>query len=155
LHPSTPRPAAERKADTLAKLAAPTADAWISTSSVGADSRPYLVPLSIAWIDEVLVIAVDVASRTATNLRETGVARVGLGPTRDVVMIDAAVRSSHPQADVPERIARSYAAQADWDPSLPGGTNVYFVLEPVRIQAWREANELSGRTLMSGGRWLA
>ena len=28
------------------------------------------------------------------------------------------------------------------------------VLVPERIQAWREANELAGRTLMRGGRWV-
>jgi len=28
------------------------------------------------------------------------------------------------------------------------------VLRPVRIQAWREVNELSGRTLMRGGLWI-
>jgi hypothetical protein len=30
---------------------------------------------------------------------------------------------------------------------------VYVVLRPERIQAWRERNELSGRTLMRAGRW--
>ncbi|HEU5265107.1 MAG TPA: hypothetical protein VFU35_00345 [Jatrophihabitans sp.] len=150
-----PRPLQQRKADTLAKLTAPAADGWIATASAepGHDPRPYLVPLSIAWIDETVVIAVDAASRTAANLRRTGTARVGLGPTRDVVLIDVTARASHPQSEVPERLARSYAAQADWDPSEPGGTNVYFVLEPMRIQAWREVNELAGRTLMSRGRW--
>lgn len=150
-----PRSAPQRKADTLAKLTAPAADGWIATASAepGGEPRPYLVPLSIAWIDQSVVIAVDTASRTAANLRSTGIARVGLGPTRDVVLIDATVRASHLQADAPEPLTRAYAAQADWDPSEPGGTNVYFVLEPVRIQAWREVNELAGRTLMSRGRW--
>jgi len=28
------------------------------------------------------------------------------------------------------------------------------VLRPEQIQAWREENELAGRTLMRGGAWL-
>jgi hypothetical protein len=31
---------------------------------------------------------------------------------------------------------------------------VFFVLRPVRIQAWRESNEIPGRTLMRKGRWV-
>ena len=31
---------------------------------------------------------------------------------------------------------------------------VYVVLAPERIQAWREANEIAGRTLMRHGKWL-
>jgi len=28
------------------------------------------------------------------------------------------------------------------------------VLRPLRVQAWREANEIAGRTLMRDGAWL-
>jgi hypothetical protein len=31
----------------------------------------------------------------------------------------------------------------------------YLVLRPRRTQAWREENELVGRTLMRGGAWLS
>jgi len=31
---------------------------------------------------------------------------------------------------------------------------VYLVLRPVRVQAWREADEMTGRTLMRDGEWL-
>jgi len=30
----------------------------------------------------------------------------------------------------------------------------FLVLRPLRIQAWREVNELPGRTLMRAGAWL-
>jgi hypothetical protein len=30
----------------------------------------------------------------------------------------------------------------------------FLVLRPQRIQAWREANELTGRTLMRSGEWM-
>ena len=31
---------------------------------------------------------------------------------------------------------------------------LYFRIRPRRLQAWREANELEGRVLMSDGRWI-
>ena len=50
-------------------------------------------------------------------------------------------------------LGEAYAAQADWDPRDSAGY-VFFVLRPVRVQAWREADELAGRTLMRDGAWL-
>lgn len=34
------------------------------------------------------------------------------------------------------------------------GHYVYIVLRPDRIQAWREVNEMEGRTLMHVGAWV-
>ncbi len=31
---------------------------------------------------------------------------------------------------------------------------MFLVLRPVRLQAWREANEIKGRTLMRDGAWV-
>ncbi|WP_147917443.1 hypothetical protein [Ruania zhangjianzhongii] len=93
--------------------------------------------------------------RTARNLAATSAARLGVGPTRDVVMIDAQVErivsASDPQAA--DTIGEAYAAQADWDPR-GADSQVYVVLHPARIQAWREADELTGRTVMRDGAWL-
>jgi hypothetical protein len=122
-------------------------------SDTGA-ARPYLVPVSLAWIDERVVIAVDVDSRTARNINAHSVTRLGVGPTRDVVIIDAVVEEAISQDVVPPALADRYAAQADWDPRSAGGHHVYLVLRPDRIQAWREANELAGRTLMRDGAWV-
>jgi hypothetical protein len=106
-----PRSAAQRKADTLAKLSAPAADVWVATASMGSDARPeaYLVPLSLAWIDERLVLALEVESRTARSLRVGRSARLGLGPTRDVVMIDATVEQVVATDEAPDPIADAYA----------------------------------------------
>jgi hypothetical protein len=122
-------------------------------SDTGA-ARPYLVPVSLAWIDERVVIAVEVDSRTARNINAHGVTRLGVGPTRDVVIIDAVVEAAISQDDVPPALADRYAEQADWEPRSAGGQYVYLVLRPDVIQAWREANELAGRTLMRGGAWV-
>ncbi len=122
-------------------------------SDTGA-ARPYLVPVSLAWIDERAVVAVEVDSRTARNIAAHPVTRLGVGPTRDVVIIDAVLEATISQDDDPLGLADRYAAQSDWDPRNAGGHYVYLVLRPVVIQAWREANELPGRTLMRGGEWV-
>lgn len=145
------RPVGVRKADTLAKLAAPVADAWVATTGSGG---PYLIPLTMAWTRGRIILATGRSSRTTTNLAATGVARVALGPTRDVVMIDALGEAVLPVAEAPPWVAEGYAAQSDWDPRDYGGEYVYLLLRPDRIQAWREENELRDRTLMRNGTWL-
>ncbi|GAA5208965.1 pyridoxamine 5'-phosphate oxidase family protein [Microbacterium kyungheense] len=145
-----PRDRASRKADLIAALTAAAADVWVATAS--SEGVPHLVPLSLAWIDDRAVIALDVASLTARNLAASGTARLGVGPTRDVALLDVALERSVPVDDDPA-IGAAYAAQADWDPRGVDGY-VYLVLRPTRIQAWRESNELTGRVLMRDGSWL-
>ena len=76
-----------RRADTLAMLATPAIDVWMATASSAGE--PHLVPLSLAWVDERVVVAVEATSVTARNLTASGEARLAVGPTRDLVMIDA------------------------------------------------------------------
>ena len=140
-----------RKADTLEMLATPAIDVWVATASPAC--APYLVPVSLAWLDERVVIAVEASSVTARNLTASGEARLAVGPTRDVVMIDAVLEKAVDVA-TDDALGAAYVAQADWDPRSDTGY-VFFVLRPVRIQAWREANEIAGRTLMRDGTWLA
>ncbi|QTE29733.1 pyridoxamine 5'-phosphate oxidase family protein [Pengzhenrongella sicca] len=151
-----PRTGQQRRADTLALLATPALDAWVGTASVDARGAPraHLVPLSIAWLGDRVVIAVDRGSRTGRNLAAHAGARLALGPTRDVVVVDAAVGLVVGVGEAPQGLADGFAAQADWDPRTAGGGYVYVVLRPDRVQAWREADELAGRTLMSAGAWL-
>lgn len=150
-HPE-PRDRSQRIEDTLAKLAEPVADVWVATASP-AGSEPYLVPLSLAWVDERAVIAVDGTSQTARNLEAGRTARLAVGPTRDVVVIDARLERSVPVTESGE-LGERYAQQADWDPRTAGDSYRFLVLRPERIQAWREVNEIPGRTLMRDGTWL-
>src|SRR5262245_28596830 len=129
-----PRPRAERIADTRAMLATPEIDVWVSTAD---GDRPHLVPLSLGWVDDRIVVAVPATSRTAANLSRHAVARLAVGPTRDVVMIDAVLEQTVPATSSGE-LGEAYAAQADWDPRADDGY-VFLVLRPERIQAWREA----------------
>jgi hypothetical protein len=112
------------------------------------------VPLSLAWVNERVVLATETDSVTARNITSERQVRLGLGPTRDVVMIDAELEQVYGLDEVPADLAARYAAQADWDPRESGGRMRYLVLRPVRIQAWQEVNELPGRTLMRGGIWI-
>ena len=148
--PEGPRDRATRKADTLALVTTPAIDTWVATAS--ADGTPHLVPLSLAWVDDRAVVAVEASSATARNVAGSGRARLAVGPTRDVVMVDATLERSL-EVDADASLGEAYAAQADWDPRGSAGF-VFLVLRPVRVQAWREANEIAGRTLMRDGEWL-
>ena len=139
-----------RKADTLAMLATPAIDTWVATAS--AAGAPHLVPVSLAWVEERVVIAVEASSATARNLTASGTARLAVGPTRDVVMVDALLDATVDVA-ADDALGAAYVAQADWDPRRDTGY-LFLVLRPVRVQAWREANEIAGRTLMRDGTWL-
>src|ERR687885_2031399 len=87
---AAPRDAHTRKADTLAKLRARHADVWVASASLdGARPVAHLIPLSLAWIDECVVVAAPARQQTARNLVEHRQARLALGPPPDVVNIRA------------------------------------------------------------------
>jgi hypothetical protein len=143
----------QRLADTLEYLRSNN-HMWIATAS-GEDPVAHLVPISYAWTGEALVIATGDATKTAVNLVASKRARLALGQTDDVVMIDATLTDVVPIAQAPPDLGRLYADQSDWDPRLGAGeATSFYILTPMRVQAWRENNEIGGRTLMRGGRWL-
>ncbi|MFG1939281.1 pyridoxamine 5'-phosphate oxidase family protein [Micromonospora tulbaghiae] len=84
-----PRTRARRRHDTTHRLDHDV-DCWVATADP--DGTPYLVPLSFDWDGHTLLVATPAGSPTGRNLA-TGRARVGLGPTRDVTMIDGDVES--------------------------------------------------------------
>jgi hypothetical protein len=149
-----PRDAQTRKADTLLKLSARQLDVWLASASIdGTQPVAHMIPVRLAWIDERVVVAVSADQQTGRNLLEHGKARLALGSTTDVVIIDAVLERMVAVGDAPDEFAQRYSAQADWDPRQAGGAYAYMVLRPERIQAWREQNEIQGRTLMRGGAW--
>ncbi|MGW5732494.1 MULTISPECIES: pyridoxamine 5'-phosphate oxidase family protein [Streptomyces] len=145
-----PRTPEQRKHDTLKRLAHDI-DAWVATAD--ADSgTPYLIPLSYLWEGESLLVATPDASVTGRNFRSTGKARVGVGPTRDVIIIEGAVRALDDGDLSPEELD-VFAEKTGFDPRKLDTVYTYFRITPQRLQAWREADELEGRDLMLGGRW--
>ena len=122
-------------------------------ASASADGAPHLVPLSFDWDGEALLIATPTHSPTGRNLAATRTARLGLGPTRDVSVIDGEVEVLEIDA-LPHGRADRFAARTGFDPRAEAAPYRWFRIFPRRIQAWREANELEGRELMRDGRWL-
>ncbi|MFJ8146700.1 pyridoxamine 5'-phosphate oxidase family protein [Streptomyces sp. NPDC096094] len=148
---SPARSAEQRKHDTLHRLEHDE-DAWVATAD-GASGVPYLVPLSFLWNGSHLLFSTPAASPTGRNLATSGRARVGIGPTRDVVMVEGTVETVAP-VELPEQDAELFAAKTGFDPRSLATPYLYFRIHPRRIQAWREADELAGRELMRDGRWL-
>ena len=146
-----PRTSNQRRRDTLHRLEHDV-DAWIATADP-ASGTPYLVPLSFDWDGECLLISTPTASPTSRNLHATGSVRVGIGPTRDVVLIEGSVRPLARHEVSPEA-GDAFAARTGFDPRALSTSYSWFQISPRRIQAWRESNELDGRELMRDGVWL-
>jgi hypothetical protein len=142
----------QRTVDTLAKLEAVGADTWVATASSA--SVAHMVPLSYAWDGRRIVLAAQATSLTIRNIESSRRARLGFGPTRDVVIIDVDLDELIEMHEAGDDLARRYAEQAGWDPRRETEPYVFVLLRPGRVQAWREENELAGRTLMRDGTWL-
>jgi hypothetical protein len=141
----------ERRRDTEHRLNHDI-DVWVASAS--ADGAPYLVPLSFDWDDEALLVATPANSPTGRNLAATRAARLALGHTRDVSMIEGEVEVLEIDA-LPEERAERFAARAGFDPRALATPYRWFRISPRRIQAWREVDELRDRDLMRDGGWLA
>jgi hypothetical protein len=146
-----PRSPRQRVQDTLDRLANDV-DAWVASADP-ATGTPYLVPLSFVWDGRTILLATPAASPTGRNLVATGRARIGVGPTRDVVLVEGTVQTLAP-ADLTGAEGDSFAEKTGFDPRKLRGYR-YFRVTPVLVQAWREANELDGRDLMRDGAWTA
>lgn len=141
------REPAQRRIDTLERLERDV-DTWVASADREGNFR--LIPLSFWWDGSALTVATPGASPVARAMRASGLAQLGVGPTRDVVLIDGTVEVF--RADkVPGEVADAFAAKL-WDARADGYD--FFRITPQRIRAWREENELPGRTLMRNGRWL-
>ena len=144
-----PRPADQRKQDALRRLEHDV-DAWVATA--GADGGiPYLVPLSFLWEGDTILIATPESSPTSRNILATGLLRLGVGPTRDVVLIEGTARAV-PDGEISADLGDAFAAKTGVDPRELNGYR-FFRVSPRRLLAWREANELAGRELMRDGAW--
>jgi hypothetical protein len=145
-----PRSPRQRRRDTLDRLERDV-DAWVATADA-TGGTPYLVPLSFLWDGATLLIATPSSSPTSRNLQATGKVRLGIGPTRDLVLVEGTVAKVLPASEVPDEVGDAFAAKTGFDPRQLSGYR-YFRIHPQRLQAWREANELEGRELMAGGQW--
>jgi hypothetical protein len=150
--PPPPRTTGERVRDTRQRLEHDV-DCWVATVDP-ATGAPYLVPLSFDWDGTVLLLATAERSITGRGLAAGTGVRIGLGATRDVVMVDGVSEAVPTAALDPEEAAR-FARRTGFDPREATSSYLFFRVVPVRIQAWREENELRGRDVMLDGRWIA
>jgi hypothetical protein len=144
-----PRPAAVRKKDALHRLENDR-DLWAATASP--DGAPTLVPLSFHWDGLTLLVATIPSNPTGRNILDTGLIKVALGHTRDVVLIDGAARILD-NADVGAERTSGYKTKNKWNPA-ESPTYRFFLVVPASIESWRELNEHDDRTLMRDGAWL-
>ena len=146
----TPRSCAQRRRDTEHRL---TNDIAVWVASASADGVPYLVPLSFDWDGEALLMATPTDCPTGRNLAATRAVRMGLGHTRDVSTIEVEVLEIDA---LPQERGDRFAARTGFDPRALATSNHYrwFRISPLRVQAWREVNEMLDRDLMRDGRWL-
>ncbi|MEU6163067.1 pyridoxamine 5'-phosphate oxidase family protein [Streptomyces tanashiensis] len=147
----TPRDPARRVRDVLGRLDEEQ-DIWVSTAD--AAGEPYLVPLSFLWDGTHLWLCTRIGNPTGRNLAAGGRARLALGHTRDVVLLDGEVTASGPR-EVPVEVADAFHAKTGWDPRGSGPAYHWFRVRPTGVQAWLEEPELEGRDIMRGGAWVA
>ena len=149
--PEPARAPRQRKLDTLALLDREV-DCWVATADAERGT-PHLVPLSFLWDGDSLLLATSSTSPTGRNLRANGTVRLGIGPTRDLVLIEGTAEVLA-ASDVAPELGDAFSAKTGFDPRRLAGDHPYYRVRPLRVQAWREANELEGRELMRDGRWL-
>ncbi|MBW1601053.1 pyridoxamine 5'-phosphate oxidase [Streptomyces sp. JJ66] len=141
----------QRKRDVLERLEHDI-DLWVATAS--ADGVPCMVPLSFAYVGGALLLCTRRTNPTALNLLHgDGLVTLGLGHTRDVVLIEA-VAEAVESGDLGDEEGAAFAARTGgWDPRGEERW-LFFRCRPRTVRAWREENELKGRLLMRDGAWL-
>ncbi len=144
------RSTAERIRDVQGRLEG-EANVWIATAS--ADGVPHLVPLSLAWIGECVIVATPIDTLTARHALERGHARAALESTSDVVVVDGHVEIAALE-DADEAVVNAFVDRVGWDPRDERGSWSLLTLTPRRIQAWNSPAEIAGRTIMRAGSWL-
>src|SRR5437868_6791223 len=115
--------------DTLARLEHDI-DLWMATADPA--GTPYLVPLSFLWDGQTVLIATLADSPTGRNLAG-GRVRLGVGLTRDVVLIEG---SAQPLDEVSADVGDAFAARTGFDPRTLAGYR-FFRIRPLLVQAWR------------------
>lgn len=144
-----PRTREERKANAL-RLLESEIDVWVATAS--GDGVPTLMPLTFWWDGEAVWLATRPANPTGANLEASGLVRLCLGATRDVVHIEGRA-DAFPVDVLPAAVGDAFAAKDGWDPRKDPGYSFYRVA-PRQLRAWGTVPEMKGRLLMKGGRWL-
>ncbi len=146
----TNRSASARISATLTRLSAES-NVWIATASPA--GIPHLVPLSLAWHDNTILVATPSDTPTVRNVLATGRARASLDSATDVAIIAAAARAVD-FGDVPDATKVAYVPRVGWNPEDEQGAWSLIALAPRLIHAWNGVAEIKGRTIMRRGAWV-
>jgi hypothetical protein len=149
-HDVTIRSTEQRVSDTLG-LFDKEIDAWVASASD--NGKAHLIPLSFHWTGTQFFMALPARSVTARNLDRAGWARIAIGPTRDVVIVEGKVEIVRPPLDDPRW--EQHAVGSGFDARAEDSSYKLLILTPKMVQAWRTPAELSGRQIMRDGEWLA
>lgn len=125
---------------------------WVATASSAGE--PHLIPLSLAWVGDAIVVATPTDSPTVRNAGASGKARATLDNADDVVIVDAQVRVQDIDR-VELSVVEDYIGRVGWDPRKNPGEWSILTLTPTRVQAWNSVEEIRGRTIMRGGVWAS
>ncbi len=124
---------------------------WLATASP--DGDPHLVPLSLAWIDDQIVVATPSDTITAKNAAANGRGRATLDSADDVAIFDVAIDVvDYRTAD--RTLIGGYVTRVGWDPGDNDGEWSLLILTLLRGQAWNGPGEMAGRTIIRDGAWL-
>jgi len=145
----TPRARKQRREDALEALRQGP-DVWVASASERGEV--HLIPLSYYWDGHRLTVATPLDSVTARNVIRAGRMRASLPSTLDVVLLEGPIEVIPVAAD--DALADAHAGAAGFDPRQEPNQYVYLRLTPAFIQAWRNVEELKGRTIMRNGTWL-
>ncbi len=144
------RTAAQRRVDSVRRLEN-DASIWIATAS--AIGIPHLIPLSLAWDGEHLLLATPTNSPTVRNATDTGAVKATLDSAEDVVLIDGTAEVSDFGAADAGHLG-TYVQRVGWNPADQDGEWSLLVVRPRTVRAWNSVAEGTGRTIMKEGDWL-
>ncbi len=113
---------------------------------------PHMVPLSLAWVNNAIVVSTPTDTPTVRNAAASGQVRATLDSADDVVIVDADVRIEDFDRAQPSTI-EMYISRVGWDPRNNPGSWSLLTLTPRQIQSWNSVEEISGRTIMRDGAW--
>lgn len=135
--------------DTESRLNADTA-LWLATGSQHGGT-PQLLPVPFLWHDSVVVLSAGASTLHARNLETTGYVRLALADPLDVVIVDGFAEA---QRSLPDEAAAAFVRKLSWDPREETDPQLWFVIRPQRILAWRSPAEDADRTIFRDGEWL-
>ena len=127
-----PRSTEQRRQDALYRLGHDV-DAWVATTDTDTGA-PRLTPLSFLWHDETLLFSTSATSPTARNLAANPSVQVGVGLTRDVVLVQGTVETLPAISD---ELGDAFAAKSRLRPAHP-------VRPPTRTSGSRPARSRCG-----------